>query len=247
MNYKRLSPNLIQLDTIDSTNNYAANLLKTTKVTNGTVVMTKRQTDGKGQRGNSWHSEDDKNLIFSLIVFPDIHVKYAHFTSLAAAIALQKSISELLNEVKIKWPNDILVGKKKIAGILVENQLRGELISSSVVGIGININQTAFRKELSATSYFKELGQEQNLEVLFNRIYLNLDFYFDHLLNKNLKLLLSRYYENLYGYNEIKRFETSDEVFDAKIIGIDETGRLILQRKKANLHFDIKEVRLHLI
>lgn len=244
MNFKRFSANLIQLDTVDSTNNYAANLIKTTKVANGTVVMTKRQTNGKGQRGSSWTTEEGKNLIFSLIVFPDIAVSQAHYISIATALALQKTLSNHVKNVKIKWPNDILVDKKKIAGVLVENQLRGEVVLSTIAGVGLNVNQTNFDEILNATSVAKENSKEQNLTELFNELYVQLDFYFDHLLNKNFKLLLARYYENLYGFNETNKFETSDQVFEANLIGIDDSGKLILQRKTGNQHFDIKEIKL---
>jgi len=243
MNYKRLKRHLIQLDTVDSTNNYAANLLKTSIVANGTTVMTKRQTAGKGQRGNSWTTEDGKNLILSIILFPDLQTKETINLTLAISLAVYKTISHYLAAVSIKWPNDILASEKKIAGILIENQLRGDRISSSIVGIGINVNQENFEAGINATSFKKELNQDFNLQDLFSELFINLDFYMNLLMEKNFKILLSRYYERMYRINVPSDFEDSSGRFRGTIKGIDEAGKLIVTREGISTYYDLKEIK----
>src|SRR5687768_15717947 len=106
MNYKRLEPHFIKLEVVDSTNNYAANLLKDTKTANGTVVLTKEQTNGKGQRGNTWQSEPDSNLMFSMILYPGISVADVFQLTMMASLAVSRALSHYMKDVSIKWPND---------------------------------------------------------------------------------------------------------------------------------------------
>jgi len=236
-------PNFIYLETVDSTNNYAVNLLKTSDVENGTTIITKKQSSGKGQRGNLWESEDDRNLILSLILFPQLKIKDAFYLTIASSLAVHKTLSHHLNSVKIKWPNDVLVGTKKIAGILIENQIKRELISSSVIGIGLNVNQDYFNPELNATSMKAELHQDFNLEELLNELYTNLDFYFNLLMENNFKTLLSRYYENLFQFKTLAKFEDDSGEFTGIIQGIDETGKLIVLRNQIPTSYDLKEIK----
>jgi len=243
MNYKRLNPTVIHLETVDSTNNYAANLLKTSKVANGTIIVTKRQTAGKGQRGNLWETEDEKNIILSIILFPGIQPKDAFHLTTAASLAVHKTITPYLNNVKIKWPNDILVGQKKIAGILIENQVKSGLIASSIIGIGININQENFNSSIQATSFKTELNQDFNHENLLSELCVNLDFYVNLLMENNLKILLSRYYENLYKYKVAAQFEIDSDQFSGIIQGVDESGKLIVSRDQILTAYDLKEIK----
>lgn len=242
MNYKRLSANFISLSSVDSTNNYAANLVKETNVVNGTTILTKRQYSGKGQRGNSWLSEDEKNLIFSVVLFPSITFERVFYLNIMASLAIAKTLKDLGLAVKVKWPNDILIGDKKVAGILIENQLQGQLIKHSIVGIGLNVNQKEFPKEIKATSLFLEMGVEQELEIVFNQFFKYLDFYYDLLEQGNYKVLLSRYYESLYRYQQWSRYSTNETEFFGKIKGIDETGLLIVQTENTVKKFDLKEI-----
>lgn len=144
--------NLIQLNQTDSTNIHLTQLAQDNNLPEGTVVNAAFQTHGKGQRNNSWEAEKGMNITFSVLYKP-------HFLPLSKHFLLSKAISlgvfDYLNcicaEVKVKWPNDIYVGNKKIAGILIENSIKGNNIYQSVIGIGININQSNF-STLNATS-----------------------------------------------------------------------------------------------
>ena len=160
MNLKRLHLNLVRLDTVDSTNNYAANLCKLSKLVNGTTILTKRQNHGRGQRGATWHSEPDKNLIFSTVIYPNLPIKRIFYLNICASISLVKTLNDLGIQAKVKWPNDIYIENRKVAGILIENQLGGNLVQTSVIGVGLNVNQLNFPPDINATSLSLEKGIE---------------------------------------------------------------------------------------
>ena len=246
MVYKRLERILIQLDAVDSTNIYAAELIKSSFVSNGTTILTNHQHNGKGQRSAVWTTEPEKNLTFSVIIFPSIKTKDLFYINIIASLAVQKTLSDLGLEAKIKWPNDILIGKKKICGILVENVLAGEKINSSVIGIGLNVNQSAFGDLVNATSIYLEKGQEFELMAVFTQFYSYLDFYYDLLEQSNLKILKDRYYDSFYLLNERAKFLVGDKEIEALVKGIDENGRFLLEENGQLRSFDVKEVAFRL-
>jgi len=224
-------PNFIYLETVDSTNNYAVNLLKTSDVENGTTIITKKQSSGKGQRGNLWESEDDRNLILSLILFPQLKIKDAFYLTIASSLAVHKTLSHHLNSVKIKWPNDILIQRRKIAGILIENNLRGSLISSSIVGIGINLNQLQFDMdfETPATSLRIESGKrylpETEAKLLFSCVWSD----YQSLLNGNKEEINTNYREHLFGLGSISSFKNTNESFKGSLLDVNDEGAAILE------------------
>ena len=243
MNLKRLRFNLIHKDAVDSTNNYAANLIKKTKVVNGTVILTKRQFAGKGQRGENWFSEENQNLTFSVVVDTQVHVNRVFYLNIVAALSIRKLLSDLNIDAQIKWPNDILVNHKKIAGVLIENQLQQTNVRNSIIGIGLNVNQSDFDSSLQATSIRLEKLQDIEPFEVFLQLYSYLDFYTDLLMQQQYDLLLKHYYTHLLWYNEYGEFRVGEELFDAKNLGIDTYGRLKLQTNSGIKLFDVKEVK----
>ena len=158
-----IGQNSINLKSIDSTNSYASELLRQNAPLEGTMIYTFDQHNGRGQRGNTWYSQPNKNATLSYILYPTFLQIEKQFllnkiTCLAVAdlmaeiIGHSKGLTQKDKAVQIKWPNDIYVGNKKISGILIENTLRETSIRSSIVGIGININQTDFTDAINATS-----------------------------------------------------------------------------------------------
>ncbi len=245
MNYKRFQLNLIHLNSVDSTNNFAANLIKTSKVVNGTLIVTKRQYSGKGQRGNSWLSENDKNLTCSVITLPKIKTKNIFYLNMVASLAIRKTLEDLRIDALIKWPNDILVNRKKIAGILIENQISGGLVASSIVGVGLNVNQSNFDETINATSILNELNQILEIEDVMLQFYAYLDFYLNHLMDSNYQLLEKAYYRYLFGLNEWMNFMISTKKVKAKILGITEAGKLSLELSNGKIaSFEMQEVKL---
>src|ERR1043165_9220886 len=144
-----IGQNKVFLPETHSTNSYAIELLKNVNAIEGTVVYTHKQTQGKGQRGNSWIAEPQRNTTLSLILRPVfLNSKNTFYLSKITALALHDLLTEILDvgqfDIKIKWPNDILVNSKKIAGVLIENSILNEHLQWSVIGIGINVNQDNF-------------------------------------------------------------------------------------------------------
>jgi len=243
MIYKRLTPDFIRIESVDSTNNFAINLLRDTKPAAGTTVLTKRQTAGRGQRGNTWEVDPDQNLTFSVIVYPEIPVEQVQQLNFMVALALTKALRTFIPSVLIKWPNDLLVGSKKIAGVLIENQFRGNQVASSVIGIGVNVNQVVFSTSLNACSLKSLLGRDFDLEKVFLKIYGQLDFYLNLLMEQNFALLSKSYHENLFGKDEVRKFIDAKGEFSGIILGVDDKGLLKIKCNEGIRKFDLKEIR----
>jgi len=158
---------ILWLDVTDSTNSEAA---RRPELDNLSVIVSSRQTEGRGQRGNIWHSEPGMNLTFSIILRygQELQVPVEKEFSICEAVALSLSdflVSKFGIDARIKWPNDIYVGKKKICGILIEHKLSEAFLDSSIIGIGLNVNQTIFPSDLpNATSIRMETGKVSNLK-----------------------------------------------------------------------------------
>lgn len=151
---------LLTYEELESTNKTAAELLARSQVAHGAVIMANAQHDGRGQRGNSWASSPGQDIALSIVVKPRALRADAQFAlSKVAALAVHDMVrTHVAADVRIKWPNDILIDRKKIAGILIKNEIIGELIMSSIVGIGINVNSTEHHPDHVATSLALETG-----------------------------------------------------------------------------------------
>ncbi len=151
---------VIAFDSLESTNKTAAELLNLSKVQHGAVILAHAQTAGEGQRGRSWRSEAGADLTMSVVLEPGrLRAEEQFVLGQVAALAVAEVVRQLVpGDVRIKWPNDVLVGRRKVAGILIKNEVVGEWVQSSVVGIGINANSSGFPEELVATSIQLEAG-----------------------------------------------------------------------------------------
>ena len=130
---------------IDSTNSALCNMLQEQKLPDGFTLYTYHQTQGRGQRGNQWESEPNKNLLLSTLIKPkELPIEHNFLLSEVVALAVKKTLDQHCCDISIKWPNDIYWKDKKIAGILIENTWMGRFVNTCIAGIGININQTNF-------------------------------------------------------------------------------------------------------
>lgn len=189
--------NLIFLPAVESTNSYAIELLKNVKPIEGTVVQTDYQTKGRGQRGAVWSSEPASNLALSIIFHPTfLSASESFYLYMIAALACYDTTSHLLAdsqfEIQIKWPNDIYVNRMKLGGILIENKLQGDYVQSSVIGIGLNINQTLF-EGLNAVSLKLLAGKSFEREYVRNTLFAAIEKYY-LLLTNNAKQALHQAY-----------------------------------------------------
>ena len=224
----------IRLERVDSSNNYARELVRAKLPIEGTLIVADEQTDGRGQRSNSWVTEPKTNLTCSYILRPAfLAAKDQFMLSAAVALAVYETVSAFLpqNDVRIKWPNDILVDGRKIAGILIENSLRGSNIDYSIVGVGLNVNQTDFPKELKATSISVLSETETVLEEVLDQLNTHLEKHYLRLRQGNLQQVLSDLNRSLFGFNEQRLLKINGEDEQVTILGARPSGELQLQHQ----------------
>lgn len=249
MNTLFVGQNIIYLDETESTNTYATNLLKEISLADGTVIYTHKQTKGRGQIGNIWQAENGKNLTFSLILHPgflaaDKQFYLSKITSLAVFGMLTEFLDISLYDIKIKWPNDILVNDQKIAGILIENIIRTNHLQNSVIGIGININQLNFSGiDKQATSLALLLDKVFDLKQLLDLFCKYFEVLYLTLKQGNFSKITETYQQQLYKFNQWANYQTGNQIFCAKIDQIEENGLLVLSNEQnQTLKFNFKEV-----
>jgi BirA family transcriptional regulator, biotin operon repressor / biotin---[acetyl-CoA-carboxylase] ligase len=241
--------NLIFLPQTESTNSYATMLLKNVKPVEGTVVHTSHQTNGRGQRGNLWITAPHSNLTASVILAPFFLEAEKNFLLYQiSALACYDVMSEMLNDgqidIKIKWPNDILVSSRKIAGILIENSITQNRINWSVIGIGINVNQLFSNEQLSATSMKQICDKEFLTADVLDSLCGYLEKYYLMLKAGKHELVKNLYDEKLYGKNKWLNFEINGKMENLLVKGVNEKGLLILQdSSKIDFYFDVKGIK----
>lgn len=223
--------NFIVLDVIDSTNNYANHLISAGTAENGTVVLAHFQNDGRGQRENRWESAPGENILTSFIVFPAfLEPSNQFYLSKVASLAIVEWLSDKTTEVSIKWPNDVYVANKKIAGMLVETSVMGNSLDSAVVGIGLNLNQTEFTAsipnpvslKLITGSTYEVVDSARELHDVFLKLYQELQAgAFEEIDNA--------YFNHLFRRNEWAWYREKGELLEARITGVGEYGQLLLE------------------
>lgn len=193
------------------------------------------QTAGRGQTGNSWESEEGKNLLCSILLPPD---KNLYFLNIAVGVALVRVIGEAFT---IKWPNDIYYGDKKIAGILIENAIIGNEIKYSIAGIGLNVNQTEFISDAPNPISLKQIyGTEFDIDQLMNQVLETVH----KVLNEPEEDVWAYYKSHLYRREGFWPFEDQNGTFEACIEDVLPTGEIVLrdqQGKERKYHF--KQIR----
>ncbi len=238
---------IIKTKAINSTNLFLKEMLEESFLENFTVVTAEYQTSGKGQMHTKWLSEPGKNLMFSVYCkFSNLLLSEQRFLNFAVSVSIFRTLDELgVPNLAIKWPNDIMVGKYKICGTLIENITKANMIKESIIGIGINVNQEKFSEDLSQASSIKNiLNKEIDLETLLNSTLQYVKESIGHLKAKNYKFLEDFYLRVLYKKNIPTMFKDRRNVlFLAKIIGVNANGKLLLELDDETLkEFGLKEV-----
>ncbi|MBL17624.1 MAG: biotin--[acetyl-CoA-carboxylase] ligase [Crocinitomicaceae bacterium] len=231
MNDKEIGNQVIKVKSIDSTNNYAAKLLNQTKVPFGTVIMAHYQTKGKGQRNTIWSSNGGDNLLMSVLLdLSFIPSEKIFFLSKSIALAIRAAVVDVIGiESHLKWPNDVLIDNKKIAGVLIENQWKKSNIVSSVVGVGLNVNQVDFQESFSATSLKKITNKNYNVDNILKVLCKKLNKYYDQLASLKYDNIDLEYHQHLVNNNKFCEFEENNMVFSAKVKGVNQQGELMLE------------------
>jgi BirA family transcriptional regulator, biotin operon repressor / biotin---[acetyl-CoA-carboxylase] ligase len=237
---------IIRLESVDSTNNYAASLVKLSRPPEGTVITALEQTSGRGQRGNGWESTHGENLLMSVILYPPFMSADDLFAlSQSVSIALSETICHFTQEdCLIKWPNDLIIRDCKVAGILIESAWTKSRLQSAVCGIGVNLNQSEFSVPHAAslrTICRRRVDSEEFLEQFMAR----LETWYLRLRTGQHSTIHQEYLSRLYRLNQPCSYRYLDRTVTATIRGVSRSGRLILDSEElGELSCDLKEISM---
>lgn len=244
---KTIPPNIIHIPELASTNAYAKQLLEAELPPEGTVIITDFQTAGKGQDTHTWESAPGENILMTVILYPkSLDVSEQFSLSMAIALGIVDFLNPLLPDTKlhIKWPNDIYANNRKIGGILINNEIMGNAFRYVIAGIGINVNQLSFSKDIPNPVSIKELsGQDHNPFELAKNLS-------NHLLARYTQMdeaIESRhteeYHAKLLGIHTWREYIHKGKKINAKIKGVNEFGHLLLETEADDISCDLGEIK----
>jgi BirA family biotin operon repressor/biotin-[acetyl-CoA-carboxylase] ligase len=209
----------------------------------GTVIMADEQTKGRGQRGAVWQSEVGKNLQFSIFIkCIRLPIENQKIISQAVSIALVKTLDEFNIKAHVKWPNDIYIEDCKIAGVLIENSLKGTQIDNTIIGIGLNVNQSNFDLT-NATSMYLETGRKTSVEEVLRSFLMAFSLVWSSIENGHLEGVSPIYYKNMLGYKQMRKYEDKNGVFIGIIESVNDQGKLVIYRNGDLMEYDLKELK----
>jgi len=226
-----------------STNALSWEMNREKSLTEGFVVYTDFQTEGKGQPGNSWESAKAKNLLFSMVLHPlQVPVAEVFLLSQLVSIALKITLDKYTGDITVKWPNDIYWKDHKLGGILIENSLQGNKIMTVVIGIGLNVNQKSFESDApNPVSLLQITGKSTNRKQLLLKIQMNIMSLYSSLDTKKIR---TQYAESMYRKDGFHLYRAENETFSGKITGVMPDGQLVVETANGEQKgFYFKEVQ----
>ena len=233
----------IKLNSVDSTNSYASDLLSKEMITDETCIYTLFQTHGRGLGQNMWESEKEQNLLFSIVFFPNIKIEDHFNLNMMVALSICRYLNLKGVKAKIKWPNDIYVFDKKIAGILIENTFVGDLIRSSIIGVGLNINQDSFSQSVPNGISLKNItGIEYKIDEEIKVIANEISKVIGAMRCLEFEDIKKVYLGNMYRFNVESLFRSDGIEFLASIVDVKKDGYLVLNQSGNIKEFYFKEV-----
>ncbi|WP_181304305.1 biotin--[acetyl-CoA-carboxylase] ligase [Rufibacter sp. XAAS-G3-1] len=235
---------LVFLPECASTNTEAHLLLNKNEATDGCVIVAGAQTGGRGQRGNTWDVEPDKNITLSVILKPTFLEAQQQFSlNIAVSLAALDLLQEYLPAgASLKWPNDLYCHDKKMGGILIENSVSGRFLQHSVVGLGINVNQVTFAHP-RATSLALLTGQQYPLPNLINKLLESIERRYLALRSGADAAQKREYLQHLYRYQEWHLYEVGGRVLPGQITGVDAIGQLAVLMEQKLQFFQFQEIK----
>ncbi len=237
---------LFSLERIASTNLYALDLLDEEKPIEGTIVVAHDQYAGRGQVNKHWESEPGKNLTCSIILYPDFLPARQQFVlSQIVALSIADTLRSFIPDgVKIKWPNDLYIFDKKITGTLIQNALQGSTIKSTVIGIGLNVNQINFISAApNPTSIYLETNKVVDLHIVLTKFCQSLEKWYLKLKAGKVEEIQTAYFNQLFRRNEIHSYRRPDgRIFSGRIQGTNAIGQLVVATEEGEELFSLKEI-----
>ena len=245
MSFSDFSFKVYHFSQLESTNIHARNLIHAKSANEGDLFISAYQSNGKGQIKSTWQSEPGKNLLFSLVLEPNIQIQHQFFISMAVANSLRELIQQLTNMAcEVKWPNDLMLNGYKIGGILIENHFSKGLITHCIVGVGLNVNQVDFPADLKLAS---SLARETNKTYQLSKVMEN----WKPVFARHYTLIKARkwqkikqiYLDNLFLNGRLARFEDTEGEFEAEVQGVNDQGYLLIKRSSGIKEYELKQVR----
>jgi len=242
-----LKAHIIRLTETESTNSYAISLLSKNRPSNGSVIITGYQTHGRGTDANKWESEKDKNLTFSIILYPEFTADRQFLLNKAISIGIFRFLQNEFpkEKIAIKWPNDIYINDYKACGILIQNSIMGNKLDYVVVGIGLNVNQNRFISDApNPISMNMVSGKEYNLDKTLHNLLASIFEQYERV-NSGLTDKIEHEYQNaLYRVMEWHDYLIKGLTVHARITGTSEYGQLLLESNDNQKYVcDLKEVK----
>jgi BirA family biotin operon repressor/biotin-[acetyl-CoA-carboxylase] ligase len=240
---------IVKLEEVDSTNGFFMEWLNREKPEEGTLVITEFQTAGKGNDGTKWESGRGLNLTFSFVLYPSFLAPEAQFyLNKTISLGLADAVQELLpgqRDIRIKWPNDIYIGTHKVAGTLIQNGVKGSLFDFSVIGIGLNVNQTIFYGDAANPVSLKIAGDHDfNLDEVLEKTLDCIEKRYDELKKGYLPSLDQDYLKLLFRFQQLSDYSYKGNRITAKITGVNRYGHLVLEIPGEKIiECDLKEIR----
>lgn len=235
-----------RFETISSTNQFAEELLLHEKPCEGSVVLAGFQENGRGAGNNSWHSEAGKNLLASIILYPENLSPSRQFElNKVISLAVLYCVKSLIpsQKVVIKWPNDIYVDYKKIAGILTKNTIAGNVIGHTIVGVGLNVNEDTFPAELPNPVSLKQLsGQLYEIDEVLRALMNFLEILYEKIKYNEFDFIHHEYLENLLNLNRKAWYRKENQLFEGIIRGVSPFGKLMMETDNVLSEYDFKEI-----
>ena len=244
--FKNLPSQIIHIPKTESTNQSLRLLANAGKLADKSIVWTDFQTEGRGQAGNSWESESGMNLLCSILFYPSHLPARQSFAILElAALSVKHTLDRYVPDITIKWPNDIYFQNKKISGILIENEITERNITRSIIGTGINLNQTEFKSDApNPISLSMITGCSYDRKEFLNQLYALFTLLASEFEDKGLDGLHQQYCASLYHRDGFHLYKDAKGSFDARILTIELSGHLILERPDGTLsRYGFKEVQ----
>lgn len=238
---------IVKLNAINSTNSYLKEWSLNNRGSNSLVVVANEQTKGRGQQGVKWLSEKGKNLTFSLLYVPiDLSISKQFYLNCAISLGLYEALYPIIGKsLTIKWPNDIMSDSQKLGGILIENTVKSSIITKTIVGVGLNVNQINFPENLPHATSLKLIKEgDFDLEDLLNYILKSLEKYLKMLDNDLTNDLFRGYQKILFGRDKQLKFKDENDTFSAVINGVNIKGQLLVTLKNGTVKtYNNKEVK----
>ncbi len=236
----------IHIAETDSTNSELRRLMNHEQIENLFMLTAGFQTAGRGQVGNKWESNRDENLLMSIIMRPkQLDVRQQYLLSMAISSAVARAVRHIVDNVRMKWPNDVYVDNKKLGGILIENTLRGTLIADSIMGLGLNVNQTLFVSDAPNPISLQMLtNKSHSIQSLAQSIQQEMAIALNLVDNEQFDTIHDEYISLLYRADgNMYLYADANGTFEARIVGVEPDGHLILADKHNKIRrYAFKEV-----